>query len=128
MPKKFDVVLATSVIEHLKYPEKFLINMKKVLKSHGQIIVSTPNISHWSMRIELLKGNFDYQEYGILDKTHLHFFTPKTYQQMFRDAGYTILEYKIDDVGGGYPRLAKSLSRFFSSLFTYQMLIVASKK
>ena len=126
--KLFDAILATSVIEHLKFPEKFLLNARQLLKTHAKIIVTTPNIAHWSTRIELLKGNFDYEDYGIMDRTHLHFFTPKTFKNLFIKSGYKIINYSIDDVGGGYPKISQFLSRFFPSLFTYQMLIIAQKK
>ena len=125
--KKFDVILATSLIEHLKAPENFLKNIKGLLGKDGIVIITTPNIAHWSTRLSLLKGKFEYSEYGILDKTHLHFFTPATYKKLFKDSGFAITYYAIDDVGGGYPRFSMVFSNFFPSLFTYQMLIVAVK-
>jgi methionine biosynthesis protein MetW len=125
---KFDVILATSTIEHLKNPEKFLQICKKLLKSKGRLIISTPNIAHWSIRISLLKGKFDYSEYGILDNTHLHFFTNHTFRQLFTDNGYKVEKLFIDPVGGGYPRISRMLSKIFPNLFAYQMLAIAEKK
>jgi hypothetical protein len=78
--------------------------------------------------LKLLKGEFEYEEYGLLDKTHLRFFTPKTFQDLVKSSGYTIQQYAIDSVGGGRPRISKFLSQFFPNVFAFQMLIVASKK
>ena len=87
---KFDIILATEVIEHLVNPENFLINIKDFLKHEGYIILSTPNIAHWSVRRNLLFGNFDYEEAGILDKTHLKFYTSKTFTNLLKKSGYKI--------------------------------------
>jgi len=123
--EKFDVILATSVIEHLRNPSLFLENCKKLLKPQGIIIVSTPNIAHWTIRLSLLRGNFNYEEYGILDNTHLHLFTIKTFCQLFEKNRYKIKELLIDSVGGGYPRISKFFSKWFPGIFAYQILIVA---
>lgn len=123
--KKFDVILATSVIEHLKDASLFLRNCKKLLKPKGIIIASTPNIAHWTMRKSLLGGNFDYTEYGTLDNTHLHLFTIKTFRQLFEENKYTVKELLIDSVGGGYPKISRLLAKLFPAIFAYQILIVA---
>lgn len=123
--KKFDVILATSVIEHLQDQSVFLKNCRKLLKPKGIIIASTPNVAHWTMRLSLLMGSFDYSEYGILDHTHLHFFTLKTFRQLFEENKYTIKELLIDPVGGGCPIICRFLANFFPAIFAYQILIVA---
>lgn len=126
--EKFDVILATSVIEHLRDQSGFLKTCKKLLKQNGIIVASTPNIAHWTMRLSLLKGNFDYTEYGILDNTHLHFFTIKTFRQLFEYNGFAVKDLLIDPVGGGYPRISGILAKFFPGIFAYQILIVAQNK
>lgn len=123
---KFDVVLASAVIEHLKDPWGALISWKKFLKKDGYLIITTSNIAHWSIRLQLLMGKFNYQEYGILDNTHLHFFTTETFKKLVKDCGYKIEYFSIDPVGGGLPKVSKVLSRFWPNLFAYQMLIKAS--
>lgn len=122
---KFDAILATSIIEHLKDTDQFLKLCSQLLKPNGILIVSTPNIAHWSMRLSLLIGNFDYSEYGILDNTHLHFFTIKSFRKLFQKNGYIIKDLLIDPVGGGYPSISRFFSKFFPEIFAYQMLIVA---
>lgn len=125
--KKFDVILATSVIEHLKEYNNALSHMKFLLKPGGIIVASTPNIAHWSMRLELLKGKFNYSEYGILDNTHLHFFTVQTFKEYFEKNGLKVGKIFYDTVGGGFPRISRFLGKFLPNLFAYQILIVARK-
>lgn len=86
---KFDVVIAGDVIEHLKQPDETLKKAKGVLKKDGILIASTPNIAYWKSRLSLLLGNFDYTEYGIMDRTHLRFFTEKTLRETASKAGFT---------------------------------------
>lgn len=126
--KKFDVILATSVIEHLKEYNIALSYMKRLLKPNGIIVASTPNVVHWSMRLEILQGRFNYTEYGILDNTHLHLFTIESFKKYFEEGGFTVEKTVFDTVGGGYPRISRFLGKFFPRIFGYQMLIVAKKK
>ncbi len=125
---KFDVILASALIEHLRDPFEAVRKWRSLLKKDGFLIVTTPNISHWSIRKNLLFGKFEYQEYGILDNTHLHFFTTETFKDLFEKNGYKMDVFMIDSVGGGYPRISKFLSRFFPNLFAYQMVIKAYPK
>lgn len=124
---KFDVVLATSVVEHLIDPQNTLKRVRNLLKPNGKLIVSTPNIVHWSMRKKIIKGNFDYEEYGILDNTHLHFYTIKTFKALVQESGYKINNVKCDTEGGGFPKLSIFLGKFFPEIFAYQILIEAEK-
>lgn len=122
---KFDVVYASALIEHLKDPWSSLKIWRQFLKSNGSLIVTTSNITHWSMRLKMIQGDFTYQEYGILDNTHLRFFNTKTFQKLVEDSGYSVSHFAIDPVGGGYPRISRFLSRYFPNTFAYQMLIQA---
>ena len=124
---KFDFVLSLALIEHLVKPENALSNWRSFLKENGRLIVSTSNIGHWSARVKILSGNFKYEEFGIFDRTHLHFYTIDTFKELITQAGYKIHNFSIDPVGGGYPKISRFLSVFFPGLFTYQMLIVAKK-
>ncbi len=125
---KFDVVFASALIEHLKNPWEAIYNWKKLLKINGLLIITTSNISHWSVRLPFIFGKFEYTEYGLLDNTHLHLFTPDSFKKLVSENGFIIDQYFIDSVGGGFPKISSLLSRFFPSLFTYQMLIVAKRK
>lgn len=124
--KKFDIVFASALIEHLRDPWKAITGWKSFLNSKGFVILTTSNIAHWSIRLNLLRGKFKYQNYGILDNTHLRFFTPATFKKLVEDCGYKIEYFAIDPVGGGFPRISKYLSKIFPNVFAYQMLIKAS--
>ena len=76
--KKFDVVLAGDVLEHCTRPDLVLQQLHELLHPAGYVVISLPNIAHGDMRLSLLAGNFDYRETGLLDKTHLRFFTRRS--------------------------------------------------
>lgn len=125
---KFQVILASAVVEHLHNPWRAIRRWKTFLKRDGTLIVTTSNIVHWTMRIKILLGKFEYEDYGILDNTHLRFLTPKTFRELVESAGYSIIHYSIDPVGGGYPKVSNLLAKLFPNMFAYQMLIVAKPK
>ncbi len=72
---KYDCILLLDVIEHVPEPEQFLKQAATLLKPAGRVLISVPNIAHWSVRFPLLFGFFTYTERGLLDNTHLQFFT-----------------------------------------------------
>ena len=88
----FDYILLPDVLEHLHDPEAVLNKLKKYLKPSGFIVASIPNIMHYSVMLELLKGNFTYEDSGILDRTHIHFFTLQEIFKMFMCCGFEIVE------------------------------------
>ena len=76
MDKKFDLIIFADILEHTIHPEKILeYYSTNLLKQKGKIIISVPNIANWNIRLKLLFGKFDYTKTGILDETHLKFFT-----------------------------------------------------
>jgi len=88
--ERFDVILLGDVLEHLREPEKLLRRLRPRLATQGCLVVCLPNIAHGSIRLTLLQGRFDYQPKGLLDQTHLRFFTLASLSSMFRSTGYTI--------------------------------------
>jgi methionine biosynthesis protein MetW len=74
-PSSFDCILMGDVIEHVKDPDGMLREMKKLLSERGEFIISLPNVSHGSVKLKLLNNQFEYTEMGLLDRTHLSFFT-----------------------------------------------------
>lgn len=88
----FDYILFPDVLEHLHDPEAVLNKMKRYLKSSGFIVASIPNIMHYSVVLDLLKGNFTYEDSGILDRTHIHFFTLQEIIKMFVRCGFEIVD------------------------------------
>lgn len=81
--ERFDVILLADVLEHLIEPGLVLEKLKKYLKPNGEILVSMPNIRHYSAFVKIfIKGNFDYQESGIFDYTHRRFFCKKNIREL----------------------------------------------
>ncbi len=86
----YDLGLLLDVIEHTPDPRATLEKTARTLKAGGTLLVSVPNVAHWSMRLLLLLGRFDYKESGILDRTHIRFFTRRSYLATLREAGLTV--------------------------------------
>lgn len=74
----FDAVLFADVLEHLPNPSALLQLACSVLDGQGIVVLSVPNVAHWSVRWNLLRGRFDYEQHGIMDGTHLRWFTAKS--------------------------------------------------
>jgi 2-polyprenyl-3-methyl-5-hydroxy-6-metoxy-1,4-benzoquinol methylase/glycosyltransferase involved in cell wall biosynthesis len=88
--ERFDVVVAADVLEHLKDPVSVLRNLRCVLQPEGYLVMSVPNVAHLSVRLALLSGDFQYGETGLLDRTHLRFFTRQSIETLLDDAGFTM--------------------------------------
>ena len=84
---KFDYIIFADVLEHLYYPDKVLQSVKDFLKIDGSILISIPNIAHNSIIINLLKNEFNYSPTGLLDDTHIRFFTKKTFDKLIEKVG-----------------------------------------
>ena len=91
--EEFDVVLFADVLEHLKEPGDVLRRVRPFLADNGVAIASIPNIAHASVRLALLGGEFRYREWGLLDDTHLRFFTRASIQDLFEESGYVITNW-----------------------------------
>ena len=90
----FDVVLFADVLEHLEDPASMLRQVRGALAPGGRVLASIPNVAHWSVRLDLLRGRFDYQPTGIMDATHLRWFTRASAGRLFRAAGYEVRELR----------------------------------
>lgn len=88
--ESFDYIIFADVLEHLYDPEKILKKLLPYLKQDGKFLCSIPNIMHKSVLIPLLQGNFEYQDAGILDRTHVRFFTLESIEEMFYRCGMKI--------------------------------------
>jgi len=88
----YDVVLMADILEHLRSPEAALREVRKRMHPDARALVSLPNIAYFRMRLDLLKGRFDYADYGLLDRTHLRFYTLKTAVALFAAAGLSLEE------------------------------------
>ena len=86
----FDVILFVDVLEHLKDPAEILRKVFILLKDNGYVLASIPNIAHASVIIELIKGDFRYRPLGLLDDTHIHFFTKRSIYELFEKSGFVV--------------------------------------
>ncbi|WP_445152737.1 class I SAM-dependent methyltransferase [Baekduia sp. Peel2402] len=86
-----DVVVCADVLEHLRDPWSTLAWLHTLLPAGGRAVISVPNIAHWTARRALLRGRFDYADFGLFDRTHLRFFTRASAAELARRAGFAVL-------------------------------------
>jgi 2-polyprenyl-3-methyl-5-hydroxy-6-metoxy-1,4-benzoquinol methylase len=107
----YDLILLLDVLEHLSDPTVTLRNLSKHLDKHGQIIVSVPNVAHLSVSIPLLlQRRFQYQDAGILDRTHLRFFVESTAIELLNSANFIVTAGLISGIQGPRSKLLNRLS------------------
>ncbi|MCH7788273.1 MAG: class I SAM-dependent methyltransferase [Acidobacteria bacterium] len=89
---EYDTIVFGDTLEHLPDPVEVLSRLRPKLTEGGHLVLSVPNIANWSIRAQLLSGRFDYRDRGILDRTHLRFFTEKTLRSMLDDARFNVVD------------------------------------
>ncbi|MCX5871510.1 MAG: class I SAM-dependent methyltransferase [Deltaproteobacteria bacterium] len=96
----FDTIFMSQVIEHIADPAATLHTLKRLLAPDGYLIISTCSIVHWKCRLQILLGRWEYEDYGIFDRTHLRFFTIKSFRQLLEESGYTVVDfgYTFEDI------------------------------
>src|SRR6202011_4573954 len=90
--QQWEVALLGDVLEHLRDPLRVLRAARQLLESQGTVVLSVPNVAHADVRLALLKGTFPYRPYGLLDQTHLRFFTRESITNLLADAGFVATE------------------------------------
>lgn len=88
----YDLWIFGDVLEHLYDPWKILKKVRSILPHDGQIACCIPNVQHWSIQARLSIGDWRYADKGLLDRTHIRFFTRQTIIEMIQDAGFKITE------------------------------------
>jgi SAM-dependent methyltransferase len=128
-PGSFDVVLCGDVIEHLRDPGAALARLRPLLVPRGRLVVSTPNIANWAMRLSLLGGRWRYTDRGFLDRTHTHLFTRGTLVETIEGAGYRVerVDFSVPVPGDNdvLDLVGCSLGRIRPTLFAYQWVVTA---
>lgn len=114
----FDFIVAADVLEHLKDPGRTLGQARQLLGPSGRLAISLPNVAHGAVRLALLSGSFDYTDTGLLDRTHLRFFTRVSATNLLESAGFVVessetIEHSLDDAGVDFSRtgIPRSLIR-----------------
>jgi len=86
----FDVVVAADVLEHVREPERLLVDLQPRLAPGGAVVISVPNFGHWYVRLRVALGRFDYDRRGILDRGHLRFFTRRSFERLLARCGCVV--------------------------------------
>jgi 2-polyprenyl-3-methyl-5-hydroxy-6-metoxy-1,4-benzoquinol methylase len=136
----FDVIVCGDVLEHLADPPAVLRALLRALAPGGDVVVSVPNVAHLWVRLSLLAGRFDYADRGILDRTHLRFFTRKTLVQMINHSGLKIVSIQVTPIplelvsrffvsplGKIFHAVFAKLTSLFPTLLGYQFIVEAKK-
>ncbi|MDB5211059.1 MAG: Undecaprenyl-phosphate mannosyltransferase [Sediminibacterium sp.] len=131
----YDIIVAADILEHLVDPEYVLSKLKTNLKKDGLLVVSLPNVANIYVRMSLLFGRFNYHSKGLLDKTHLHFYTISTASSMLAKTGWKITDKNVTAIPLAivFPflrmkafrwilQLFYGITRLFKGLFAYQSL------
>ena len=136
----FDVIVAADILEHLPRPEVLLESLKPLLKPGGVLLLSLPNVANVTVRLGLLLGRFTYAPRGILDRTHLRFYTRATGRALLEENGFRIasVETTAMPLELAFPALARPplaplargasllAARVWPTLFGYQFVFEAA--
>jgi 2-polyprenyl-3-methyl-5-hydroxy-6-metoxy-1,4-benzoquinol methylase len=139
---RFDVIVYGDILEHLKNPLEVFVGFNRHLSPAGKVIVSVPNFVHLFVRLNILVGRFEYMDRGILDRTHLRFFTLASFQRFLAQAGLAVEELLVTPAPllllvppryhGWWLRLLHGvnalLARCWRTMFGYQFIAVASPR
>ncbi|HEY6333467.1 MAG TPA: bifunctional glycosyltransferase/class I SAM-dependent methyltransferase, partial [Blastocatellia bacterium] len=137
----YDAIIFGDVLEHLKDPQAVLTQFAKLLAPDGKILISLPNVANLWVRLNLLFGRFEYSRVGILDQTHLRFFTLKTARELVRSCGLDVVDTSATPipirsiVPEGRNRtvsflhlVAWTLTKIRKTLFGYQFVFICRPK
>lgn len=108
----FDVILFADVLEHLPAPPDIIMLAAKGLRPGGSIIASVPNVAHWTVRFRLLLGRFNYTDYGIMDATHLRWFTRKTFVALFERSEIEHSKFEVVELAASAGTWLSEYQRF----------------
>lgn len=134
--ERFDCIVFADVLEHLLEPELILREAMNFLAPNGTIVCCLPNVCHWSIISGLLKGEWEYADNGLLDRTHLRFYTQKNFEKLLEECGlFVVAEGRfVNEVDIG-PAILPVLSAlkmdyqtFINNATTYQFALRARKK
>ena len=125
----FDCILYGDVLEHLKDPWHLLARHNRIVRHNGMVIISVPNIRHYRVVKKLvLKGEWKYTDDGIMDRTHLRFFTLGSTRDMIESAGFEIQAIIKKPSGAGWLKGLNTLSGNRLIEFLVRQYIISARK
>ncbi len=128
-PASFDALIISEVLEHLIDPWGVVGRLAPLVRPGGLVFASSPNISHYEVIRALLRGRWDLTDQGVMDRTHLRWFTPQSYAQMFDQAGFDVASVQAIRAPGWRPRLVNTLTgNRYRHLFIKQISIMGRKR
>ena len=125
---QFDTLVVTDVLEQLRDPWATLFRLRDCLKDGGAVVASIPNIAHYKIIKKLLFAEWRYEPGGILDHTHLRFFTRGSIEDLFRNSGFEILRTERDGRERWWSRLFGPLSTRIRDFTAVQYYVTARKR
>jgi SAM-dependent methyltransferase len=132
---EFNLVVFSHCLEHVRNPDRILQDVRKALAKDGRLAVALPNVLYWKNRLQFLMGRFEYEESGLMDNTHVHFYTFQSGKRLLETNGFRVIEstaegsFPLRPLRRLMPDAARSIDRFSCRLwpgcFGYQLLYVA---
>lgn len=116
---KFDMIILSNILEHLRDPLAILKSLKPQLKPTAYFLIAVPNIAFWPVRLSLLRGEFNYKDEGILNKNHLRFFTCKNLEKLLND-----VDLEIEERATNYLGWRACVAKFWPTLLASQFLVI----
>ena len=134
--EQYDVIICADILEHLRNPRQLLDQLNRFLKSDGRVILSVPNVAHISLVSDLVEGAFEYRSEGLLDNTHVRFFTRRSLKNLLHQSGLGIIAIEQIELDPRETEFEQYPDRFPPKLFnllvsradalTYQFIVEAT--
>jgi len=124
---RFDLIVFADSLEHMTDPWEALREARGLVSPTGRVLISVPNVAHYSVIQKQLRGRWDYADSGLLDRTHLRFFTPKTIVEAVVESGYRVVAAGAKDVpppSKKYRPAVWLMRRFTPDMLVYQQYLL----
>ncbi len=133
--EQFDCIIFADVLEHLIDPARIIKLATSLLTPNGNIICCLPNVAHWSIISGLIRGEWEYSDNGLLDRTHLRFFTLQTFEKLLKEIGFEVYadgrfvhEVKVnEEIIPVLTAMQVDVNAFMERANTYQFVVRAQR-